>query len=72
MRHGVPIAAIAPLLLIGVTFVGYCLWDLARQPGTRGLPKAVWAVLTVISVPLGGILYLLLGRSASGGEGGDA
>jgi Phospholipase_D-nuclease N-terminal len=59
----IPIAALAPILLIAIAFIGYCLVDIARQPRTRYLPKPVWMVLSVVSVPLGGILYLLFGHS---------
>ncbi len=58
-----PIAAVAPIVVIGVAFVAYCLFDIIRQPRTQHLPKAVWAVISIVSIPLGGILYLLLGRS---------
>ncbi|WP_406299701.1 PLDc N-terminal domain-containing protein [Embleya sp. NBC_00888] len=68
-----PIAAIAPLLLLGVAFVGYCLHDLARGDGPRHLPKWVWGVVILFSIPLGGIVYLLWGRSPSvPAGGGDA
>ena len=59
---GLPIAALMPVVVLAVGFVVYCLADVVRQPRTRGLPKPVWAVLVLISIPLGGIAYLLLGR----------
>ena len=55
--------ALAPLVLLGVALVGYCLYDLARAPGARFLPKWTWALICCLSVPLGPILYLTLGRS---------
>jgi ABC-type tungstate transport system substrate-binding protein len=58
-----PVAAIAPIVVIAVAFVVYCVVDIVRQPETRYLPKAVWALISIVSIPLGGILYLLLGRS---------
>jgi hypothetical protein len=58
-----PVAAIAPIAVIALVFVGYCLVDIVRQPSTRYLPKPVWALISLLSIPLGGILYLLLGRS---------
>jgi uncharacterized membrane protein HdeD (DUF308 family) len=58
-----PVAALAPILLIAIAFIGYCIVDIARQPRTRFLPKPVWMVFSVVSVPLGGILYLLFGHS---------
>lgn len=60
----VPLAAVAPLVLLAVGFVVYCWVDLARADAVRWLPKWAWAVICVISVPVGGIVYLLWGRRA--------
>lgn len=57
----VPWAALAPILLVALVFVGYCWFDLSRSE-VRHLPKWAWAIICVISVPLGGIAYLLFGR----------
>ncbi|MEV0272569.1 PLDc N-terminal domain-containing protein [Hamadaea sp. NPDC050747] len=57
-----PLAALAPLVLLGLAFVVYCLYDLARNE-VRYLPKWAWAAICVISIPIGGIVYLLVGRS---------
>jgi hypothetical protein len=57
----IPWAAALPLLIAGLAFVGYCLWDLSRT-NVRYLPKWAWAVICLVSVPVGGIIYLLLGR----------
>ncbi len=54
-------AALAPLLLLLAAFLVYCLVDLTRSE-VRHLPKWAWAVICCISVPLGGILYLTVGR----------
>ncbi len=56
-----PIQAILPLALIVLAFVGFCLNDL-RGASVRHLPKWAWAVAIVVSVPLGGIVYLAVGR----------
>jgi hypothetical protein len=40
----------------------FCLKDLAQADRVRFLPKWVWAVVCLIQIPLGGILYLLIGR----------
>jgi len=56
-----PVEALLPLILLAVTFVGYCLYDLSRSQ-VRGLPKWAWALVCVVSVPLGGIAYLTFGR----------
>ena len=62
MTADVPWAAVAPLIAVAVAFVGYCLYDLSRSE-VRYLPKWAWALICVLSVPLGGILYLALGRT---------
>ncbi len=57
----VPWAAIAPLLVLAAAFVAYCLFDLSRSE-VRHMPKWAWAIVCIVSVPLGGIVYLLAGR----------
>jgi hypothetical protein len=57
----IPWAALAPLFILAVAFVGYCLFDLARND-VRHLPKWLWVVIVIISIPVGGIVYLLAGR----------
>lgn len=57
----IPWAALLPLVLLLVAFVGYCLVDLARGE-VRYLPKWAWAVICLVSVPVGGLVYLLVGR----------
>lgn len=56
------LAVLLPALLSAAIFVGYCLRDLARAERVRWVPKWAWGILCVISVPLGGMLYLLLGK----------
>jgi uncharacterized membrane protein HdeD (DUF308 family) len=58
----VPWAALAPLLLVAVVFVVWVVVDIVRSPSVRYLPKWAWALLSVISIPVGGIVYLLVGR----------
>jgi len=51
--------------MAGVLFVGwdgFCLYDLARAKEARFGPKWVWAIITLMSFPSGGILYMLIGR----------
>jgi Phospholipase_D-nuclease N-terminal len=57
----VPVAALAPLVVLVVGWVAWCCWDIAHGP-VRHLPKWVWALICVVSVPLGGVVYLLVGR----------
>lgn len=53
--------ALAPLLVLSLAFVIYCLVDLSRNE-VRYLPKWAWVLVCLSSVPLGGIVYLLVGR----------
>jgi hypothetical protein len=55
--------ALAPLLVLAAALVVYALVDLARAPAVRYLPKWAWAIICVISLPLGPLAYLLLGRA---------
>lgn len=57
-----PWAALAPLLVIVLGFEVFCLVDLVRAPSVRYLPKWVWALICLASIPIGGIVYLLVGR----------
>lgn len=57
----VPFAALLPLIVLAVAFVAYCLFDLSRNEA-RYLPKWAWALICVFSIPIGGIVYLLVGR----------
>ncbi len=57
----VPWAALAPIIVAALGFIAYCLIDLSRSE-VRHLPKWAWALICVLSVPMGGIVYLLVGR----------
>jgi Phospholipase_D-nuclease N-terminal len=60
--HGeVPWAAVAPILVICAAFIAYCLVDVARSQ-VRYLPKWAWALICFVSVPIGGIVYLVVGK----------
>ncbi len=61
LEAAVPTGALAPVLALGAGFVGFCWWDIARSR-VRHLPKLVWALICLVTVPLGGICYLLVGR----------
>jgi Phospholipase_D-nuclease N-terminal len=57
----VPWAALAPVLAILLAFLVYCLWDVSRSH-VRYLPKWAWVLICLVSVPFGGIVYLIVGR----------
>ena len=55
----------APVILLGFVLLGfvvYCWVDLARAKQVRYLPKWLWAIVCLISIPLGGIVYLVFGK----------
>ena len=62
------VVIMAAVLVLG--FDGFCLFNLAWAKDVRFLPKWLWAVITLISFPLGGILYLTIGRDWGGDWGG--
>jgi len=57
----IPWAALFPLIALLGAFVLYCLVDISRNE-VRHLPKWAWVVICLISIPFGGIAYLLIGR----------
>ena len=48
---------------LGIGFDAYCLRDIVRATDVRYLRKWVWALICLAQVPLGGILYLTIGRT---------
>ncbi|HEX6497907.1 MAG TPA: PLDc N-terminal domain-containing protein [Micromonosporaceae bacterium] len=50
------------LLLVIATFEGYCLVDCARAEQVRYVNQWTWALIMLITMPLGGILYLVYGK----------
>jgi hypothetical protein len=55
------LAAVIPFIVLSLAFVGYCLFDLYRSD-VRYLPKWAWALICLASVPVGGVIYLTVGR----------
>lgn len=51
-------------VVLGVAFTLYSLVDAAMTESSRarGVPKAVWVVLTVVLPVIGGILWLTIGK----------
>ncbi|MEV0900643.1 PLDc N-terminal domain-containing protein [Actinoplanes sp. NPDC049802] len=58
---GPTLAAVLPLIVLGLGLVGYCLYDIVHND-VRYLPKWAWALICVISIPLGALIYLFVGR----------
>jgi uncharacterized membrane protein YhdT len=57
-------AAIAPIVILLIAWVVFALYDLSRSD-VKHLPKWLWAVIIVVSIPLGGVVYFLIGRDGS-------
>ncbi len=65
LAHGgspTPPAPLFVIAILGLAFVVYCLVDLARAESVRYLPRWLWAIICIISIPLGGIIYLAIGK----------
>lgn len=58
-----PVAAWIPVIVVAVAFEVFCLVDLARARDARYLPRWAWALICLVSIPLGGVIYLVAGRS---------
>ena len=61
---GISLAAVAPLLILALAFVIYCWVDIARND-VKHLPKWAWVIIAVISIPIGGVVYLVIGRESA-------
>ena len=55
-------AAILVLIAVMVWFDWVCLADIAKATHVRYLTRQAWALLVVISFPIGGMLYLTYGK----------
>jgi Phospholipase_D-nuclease N-terminal len=60
--HGSSAAALVPLIVLAVAFEVFCLFDVFHTEKVRSLPRWAWAIICLISIPLGGIIYLVAGR----------
>lgn len=49
-------------VVLAVRFELFILRDIAQAPGARYLTKPAWALLSILSIPLGGILWWYYGR----------
>jgi ABC-2 type transport system ATP-binding protein len=59
-----PGSAVAiPVLAVAVAFIAWCLVGLARAGQVRYLPKWLWVVVICVSVPWGGLVFLIFGKA---------
>ncbi len=68
----VTLAVVLSLVALVVWFDARCLADLARtrDDQLRYLTRTGWALLIVVTFPLGPVLYLRYGKVPRGGSGG--
>ncbi len=64
MLDNIPWAGLIPVAVLLVGFVAYCIVDIVRHD-VKHLPKWAWIAISFLSIPLGGIIYLLVGRDAN-------
>ena len=64
MNSSIPWAGLIPVAVLVVGFLIYCVVDIARHD-VKHLPKWAWIVISCVSIPLGGIIYLLVGRDSN-------
>ena len=62
MSETLILVLIAVVVLV-VAWEVFCLRDLARADRVRYLPKWGWALVCLLSIPWGGIIYLIVGRT---------
>ena len=55
------IKLLAPVIIIEVVLVGFCLYRLT-QDRVKFLPKWAWALVIIFIQLIGGISFLLIGR----------
>jgi hypothetical protein len=50
-------------IVVVVRFEVFCLTDIAQADEVRYLTKPAWVAICLLSIPLGGLLYLIYGRA---------
>ncbi len=55
------VAALAPLAILAVVYLGWVIRDILRSE-VQHMPRWGWILVSIFSIPLGGIVYLLIGR----------
>jgi ABC-2 type transport system ATP-binding protein len=60
-----PTILVALVAAVAISFAVFCLIDLSRAR-VRHLPKWGWALVICVSIPWGGLAYLIFGRDGTG------
>ena len=58
--------AVITVIAVVLVFEVCCLVDIARAKEVRRLDRETWALICLVTLPLGGLLYLALGRKWKG------
>ena len=53
---------IVPLILLVCLYLGACFYNIFKSAHVKYLPRWAWVLVCIISIPLGGILYFIVGR----------
>lgn len=61
-RDELDLKIMIPLILIVIVYLTYCLYDLIKVPNVKIFSKWIWGVIICISIPFGGVVYILIGR----------
>lgn len=51
-----------PVLILAALLIGWSLIDIARKP-VQHLPKWAWALIVLLAIPIGAVIYLIIGRT---------
>jgi len=54
--------ALVPIVVLVVAYVVWIISDIQRSE-VKHLPKWAWILIALLSIPLGGIVYLLVGKA---------
>ena len=65
LQHELVIVAVVVAIVGVLRFEMFCLDDILHAEYVRGLTRTAWIVLCVVTIPIGGILYLFYGRPHS-------
>jgi hypothetical protein len=61
-QQAITLISVVVLIAAAIRFDLYCLRDLAEAEVVLYFPPQVWSYIIIISTPLGGMTYLMLGR----------
>jgi hypothetical protein len=56
-------AVLIALIAVTAGFTAYCLVDLALAKDVRALSRGMWAIICLVSMPLGAIIYMVAGKA---------